>query len=98
MSGVVQAPAGYHGPRPNSREVVLVLCVLTLILLFSLTAFLSRQYHKKIHTLADDWFAAGEERFQAGDPNGALTDYQNALVYSPNNTKDRKSTRLNSSH
>src|ERR1700735_245887 len=87
MSGVVEAPAGYHGPRPNSREVVLLLCVLTLILLFSFTAFLSRQYHKKIHTLADDWFAAGEERFQAGDPNSALTDYQNALVYSPNHTK-----------
>lgn len=87
MSGVVQAPMRYTGPRPNSREVVLVLCVLTLILLFSFTAFISRQYHKKIHTLADEWFAAGEERFQAGDPNGALTDYQNALVYSPNNTK-----------
>ena len=87
MSGVVQAPMRYTGPRPNSREVVLLLCVLTLILLFSFTAFISRQYHKKIHTLADEWFAAGEERFQAGDPNGALTDYQNALVYSPNNTK-----------
>jgi tetratricopeptide (TPR) repeat protein len=87
MSGAVQTPAGEPDPRRNSREVVLLLCVLTLLLLFSFTAFISRMYHKKIHVLADDWFAAGEERFQAGDPNSALTDYQNALVYSPNNTK-----------
>lgn len=87
MSGAAQIPAGDAGPRRNSREVVLLLCVLTLLILFSFTAFLSRMYHKKIHLLADDWFAAGEERFQAGDPNSALTDYQNALVYSPNNTK-----------
>jgi tetratricopeptide (TPR) repeat protein len=90
MSTAAQSAGGgvaWRGPRPNSREVVLLLCVLTLIFLFSFTAFVSRQYHKKIHTLADEWFAAGEERLQAGDPNGALTDYQNALVYAPNNTK-----------
>src|ERR1700678_1584951 len=74
-------------PRRISREAVLLLCVLSLLLLFSFTAFVSRMYHKKIHVLADDWFAAGEERFQAGDTNLALSDYQNALVYSPNNTK-----------
>jgi tetratricopeptide (TPR) repeat protein len=74
-------------PRRISREAVLLLCVLSLLLLFSFTAFVSRMYHKKIHMLADDWFAAGEERFQAGDTNLALSDYQNALVYSPNNTK-----------
>jgi tetratricopeptide (TPR) repeat protein len=74
-------------PRQGSREVVLLLCVLVLVLLFLFTAAVSRMYHKKIHTLADEWFAAGEERFQGGDAGAALTDYQNALVYSPNNTK-----------
>jgi tetratricopeptide (TPR) repeat protein len=87
MSGEVQTPVDGAGPRRNSREVVLLLCVLTLLVLFSFTAFISRMYHKKVHVLADEWFAAGEERFQAGDADGALTDYQNALVYSPNNTK-----------
>ena len=87
MSGAVGTHVDGAGERRNSREVVLLFCVLTLLVLFSFTAFISRMYHKKIHVLADEWFAAGEERFQAGDANGALTDYQNALVYSPNNTK-----------
>jgi tetratricopeptide (TPR) repeat protein len=60
---------------------------LSLLVLFSFTALVSRMYHKKVHMLADDWFAAGEEHFQAGDTAAALTDYRNALVYSPNNTK-----------
>jgi tetratricopeptide (TPR) repeat protein len=87
MGAVAQTPAGEGGWRRNSRETVLLLCVLSLLLLFSFTAFASRMYHKKIHTLADDWFAVGEERFQAGDAAAALTDYRNALVYSPKNTK-----------
>src|SRR5271156_2019446 len=84
------AGAGHDGGagwRRGSREAVLLLCVLSLLLLFLFTAAASRMYHKKVHMLADDWFAAGEERFQAGDAAGALTNYQNALVYSPNNTK-----------
>jgi tetratricopeptide (TPR) repeat protein len=85
--GAAAAHDGGGGPRRGSREAVLLLCVLSLILLFLFTATVSRMYHKKVHVLADDWFAAGEERFQAGDAAGALTDYQNALVYSPNNTK-----------
>jgi tetratricopeptide (TPR) repeat protein len=85
-AGVAGAGGGVGGRR-NSREVILLLCVVFLLLLFLFTAFVSRMYHKKIHTLADEWFAAGEERFQAGDAGAALTDYQNAMVYSPNNTK-----------
>ena len=87
MGAAVQTPAGHAGRRQASREMVLLLCVLSLLVLFSFTAFVSRMYHKKVHMLADDWFAAGEERFQAGDTAAALTDYRNALVYSPNNTK-----------
>ena len=44
-------------------------------------------YHKQIHSLADDWFAQGEASFKNGDTNTALTDYRNALVYSPGNTR-----------
>lgn len=74
-------------PRMISREAVLLLCVLSLLLLFSFTAFVSRAYHKKIHVLADDWFASGEQSYRAGDFPAAMTDYQNSLVYAPNNSK-----------
>jgi len=87
MVAAVQTPLSKKAPRRISREAVLLLCVLSLLILFLFTAFVSRMYHKKIHTLADDWYALGEQRFEAGDTNSALTDYQNALVYSPNNTK-----------
>src|SRR3984957_17013055 len=87
MGTAVQTPAGHAGRRQASREMVLLLCVLSLLVLFSFTAFVSRMYHKKVHMLADDWFAAGEERFQAGDTAAALTDYRNALGYFPNKTK-----------
>ncbi len=85
--GEVVAGGGGQARRLNSREVVFLFCILSLIALFLFTAFVSRMYHKKIHVLADDYFSFGEERFQAGDVQAALSDYQNALVYSPNNTK-----------
>ena len=44
-------------------------------------------YHKSIHVLADNWFDQGEASFRAGDTKSALTDYRNALVYSPDNAK-----------
>ena len=87
MGTAVQTPGGHAGRRQASREVILLLCVLSLLVLFSFTALVTRMYHKKVHMLADDWFVAGEEHFQAGDTAAALTDYRNALVYSPNNTK-----------
>jgi tetratricopeptide (TPR) repeat protein len=87
MASAAQNSVSSAGPGKISREAVLLLCVLSLLMLFSFTAFASRMYHKKVHSLADDWFAAGEERFQAGDFKTALSDYQNALVYSPNNPK-----------
>jgi tetratricopeptide (TPR) repeat protein len=86
MGAAVQTPVDEAAPR-ISREAVLLLCVLSLLVLLSFTAFVSRMYHKKVHVLADGWYAKGEESFQAGDAKSALTDYQNALVYSPNNTK-----------
>jgi tetratricopeptide (TPR) repeat protein len=69
-----------------SREAVLIICLVILVLLSVFTAFVTRQYHKKIHTLADEWFAKGEASFQAGNARQALEDYRNALVYSPSNT------------
>jgi len=74
-------------PRIYSREAVLFGCIILLVLLVLFTAAISRLYHKSIHVLADSWFAQGEANFQAGDIKAALTDYRNALVYTPNNTK-----------
>jgi tetratricopeptide (TPR) repeat protein len=71
---------------PYSRQRVLLISVLLLLVLFGITAFVSRQYHRKVHTLADRWFAEGERRFQSGDVAGALGDYRYALVYSPDNS------------
>jgi tetratricopeptide (TPR) repeat protein len=78
------APAGAHR---FSREAILFACIALLVVFFAFTAFLSRMYHHKTHELADEWFAKGEESFQSHDIAAALTDYRNALVYSPDNTK-----------
>jgi tetratricopeptide (TPR) repeat protein len=73
------------GERGHSRELVLVVCFLSLIGLFSVTAFAARMYHKRVHTLADQWFTQGQADFQAGDRKKALIDYRNAFVFSPTN-------------
>jgi len=75
------------GPHRFSREAILFFCILLLVAFFVFTAFLSRMYHRKTHELADEWFAKGEQSFQAHDNAAALIDYRNALVYSPDNTK-----------
>jgi tetratricopeptide (TPR) repeat protein len=69
-----------------SREVVLVISFVLLIVLFAVTAVVSRLYHDKVQSLANDWFSKGEAAFRSGNVTAALTDYRNALVYSPNNS------------
>ena len=83
-------------PRALSRELVLLLCVLALMVMLALTALFARLYHKKIHTLADAMFAQGEADEQAAQQLAAqakaaqfklaLTDYRNALAYNPSNS------------
>ena len=67
-----------------SRQFVLVICALLLIVLFAVTAVVSGLYHKKVQSLANEWFSRGESAFGASNPAAAITDYRNALVYSPN--------------
>jgi Tfp pilus assembly protein PilF len=84
-----------ESPRVFSREVVMLLCVLALLVLLALTALFARLYHKKVHTLADAMFAQGKADEQAAQQMAepakaaqlklALTDYRNALAYNPNN-------------
>jgi tetratricopeptide (TPR) repeat protein len=88
MSSSANAIAvGKKSPRIYSREAVLFSCVVLLVVLVLFTAAVSRLYHKQIHVLADKWFDQGETSLRAGDMKSALTDYRNALVYSPDNTK-----------
>jgi tetratricopeptide (TPR) repeat protein len=74
------------GPQKYSREIVLLTTMLLLLLSVIFTAFAARMYHKKYHVLADEWFARGEQDFHAGSAASALSDYRNALLYSPGNT------------
>jgi Flp pilus assembly protein TadD len=74
-----------NGSRIYSRELVLLTTLLLLLLLMVFTAFAARLYHKKYHVLGDEWFATGEASFQSGDAAAALSDYRNALLYSPTN-------------
>jgi tetratricopeptide (TPR) repeat protein len=78
---------GKKRPRIYSREAVLFGCILLLVVFVLFTAAVSRMYHKTIHVLADNWFDQGEASFRAGDIKSALTDYRNAMVYSPDNAK-----------
>jgi tetratricopeptide (TPR) repeat protein len=70
-------PGMYH------RERVLIACVVLLVALFAFTAFISRQYHRTIHRLGDQWYAKGEAAMQANQTTDAVADYRNALVYKP---------------
>ena len=83
MSATSPSTVNEASPRVLSRELVLLLCVLALVVMLALTAMLSRLYHKKIHTLADAMFAQGEADEHAGQIKAALTDYRNALAYNP---------------
>ena len=85
MSATSPSTVSEESPRILSRELVLLLCVLALVVMLALTALFSRLYHKKIHTLADAMFAQGEADEQAGQIKAALTDYRNALAYNPSN-------------
>lgn len=67
----------------HSRETVLSGCALLIVLLFFITEGVARGYHVKLHALAGQWFAAGEESLNTGNPDAALADFRNALVYEP---------------
>jgi tetratricopeptide (TPR) repeat protein len=86
-SAAITGAPGKKSPRIYSREAVLFGCIVLLVLFVLVTAAINRMYHKKIHGLADNWFAEGETSFQTGDVQSALIDYRNALVYSPGNAK-----------
>src|SRR5579864_597989 len=74
------------GPVKYSREIVLLTTLLLLLVFVIFTAFAARMYHKQYHVLGDEWFARGDQDFHSGNAAAALSDYRNALLYSPGNT------------
>ncbi|HWG58786.1 MAG TPA: hypothetical protein VN661_07040 [Candidatus Acidoferrales bacterium] len=75
-----RACAGY------AREAVLASSLILLVLMFALTAFVTRQYHKRVHELGDQWFAKGDAELQGGGADAAIADYRNGLAFSPDNS------------
>ncbi|MGA8036143.1 MAG: hypothetical protein WA823_14760 [Candidatus Acidiferrales bacterium] len=66
---------------------MLLSCCASLLLLLAVTAFINRMYHKKIHTMAESWAALADQSVKDGDLNAAISEYRNAMVYSPNNSE-----------
>ena len=86
MASPTSIASSATGPQNYSREIVLLTTLLLLLLSVVFTAFAARMYHKKYHVLGDEWFARGDQDFHSGDAAAALSDYRNALLYSPGNT------------
>lgn len=72
------------GGRKYTREVVLAICSVLLVVLFATTAFVSRVYHQRVQALARDWSSRGMAAFRSGRLDEALAEFRNALVYAPN--------------
>jgi tetratricopeptide (TPR) repeat protein len=69
----------------QSREVVLVICAVLLVILFSATGILTRAFHKKQNALAAEWYAKGNASLAGGAARQALDDYRRALIFDPEN-------------
>jgi tetratricopeptide (TPR) repeat protein len=69
----------------QSREVVLVVCAVLLVVLFSVTGILTRAFHKKQNGLGAEWFVKGNASLASGAAREALDDYRRALIFDPEN-------------
>lgn len=65
----------------HSRETILLLCVLGLIVAFGITGFAARLYHGRRAELARSWMDRGNAELKAGHAVAALSDFRAALVY-----------------
>jgi tetratricopeptide (TPR) repeat protein len=81
----MSAPPYRNPSAGQSREVVLVICAVLLVFLFSATGILTRAYHKKQNALAAEWFARGNASLASGAAREALDDYRSALIFDPEN-------------
>jgi tetratricopeptide (TPR) repeat protein len=65
----------------HSRETILLLCVLGLIVAFGITGFAARLYHDRRAQLAHSWMDRGNAELKADHAAAALSDFRAALVY-----------------
>src|SRR5437660_4837702 len=65
----------------HSRETILLLCVLGLVVAFGITGFAAQLYHGRRAELARSWFDRGNAELKAGRAAAALSDFRAALVY-----------------
>jgi tetratricopeptide (TPR) repeat protein len=67
----------------HSRETVLSGCALLLVIFFSITGMIVGDYHQKVRSLGEQWFAEGREQLQENNVPAALADFRDSLVYNP---------------
>jgi tetratricopeptide (TPR) repeat protein len=65
----------------HSRETILLLCVLGLIIAFAVTGFAARLYHSRRAELARSWFDRANAELKAGRAEAALSDFRTAIIY-----------------
>ena len=65
----------------HSRETILLLSVVGLVIAFAVTGFAARLYHGRRAELARSWFNRGNAEVKAGRAAQAVSDLRTALVY-----------------
>src|ERR1700752_5179781 len=65
----------------HSRETILLLCVLGLVIAFAITGFAARLYHGRRAELARSWFDRGTAEPKADRATAALPDLRTPLIY-----------------
>src|SRR5579872_6333350 len=65
----------------HSRETILLLSVVGLVVAFAITGFAARLYHGRRADLARSWFDRGNAEVKAGHAAQAVSDLRTALVY-----------------
>ena len=88
-AGAIECPRCDNGlfVLLHSREIVLSLTAVIVVVLFFLTGFITRDYHRKLTALGRQWFDEGEQQLKSGNAAAALADFHTALVYSPDDTQ-----------
>ena len=65
----------------HSRETILLLSVVGLVIAFAITGFAARLYHGRRAELARSWFDRGNAEVKAGRAAQGVSDLRTALVY-----------------
>lgn len=74
-----------RGEAGQSREKVLFVSLILLVVMFAATSFVSSAFHSTESGLARRWAARGDASLRDGRVESALEEYRSALVYDPGN-------------